>query len=925
MRTRRGTELWLLIAATPVLLLLFTMLLVNGRANDEVPLTLTSFAVPIALVVSFLIAHITLRRFAPNADPALLPVAFLLSGIGICFVLRLAPDAAGKQIIWLFAGVAFMVATIILVPSIERLGHYKYTCLLFGLILLLLPVVPFIGAEYNGSRIWLSVLGMSFQPGELAKIMIVLFLAAYLADNRELLSVLRSGPLGIKYPYFRALIPLLAMWIIALLIVVFERDLGSALLFFGIFLVMIYVCTGRFSYVILGLILVVIGGIGLYNTFSHVQTRIAIWLNPFADPSGSGYQLVQSLYSLADGGLFGCGIGRGLSTFIPEVQSDFIFSAIGEEMGLLGASGVIFLYMLFAVRGFLIAARAKSDMAAFTAVGLTTSISLQAFIIIGGVIGLIPLTGLTLPFMSQGGSSLVSSFIIVGLLLCAGDEGTGLQTEMTSTTAFKKVGETGVLGRSALGRRLTALITLFALLFAALIAFLTYDQVVRADALQTMETNNHTLQRLAQQQRGAIITSDNVVLAESQEQADGTYKRIYPQGSLAAHVVGYSSQRYGTTGVENTMAETLVGKKNFETIEDAIRSYAGEKPQGNDVILTINSEIQRAAEKAIDGKKGAAVVLDTKTGAVLAEASYPTYDENNVEQIIADNSDGSALLNRATQSLYAPGSTFKIVTLAAALDSGTVTPNSTYRSPSSIEIGNAEITNFHNHSYGTVTVEEAMQVSSNTAFAQIADELGANALVSYSEKFGFNNDHLARDFAESTSLMPNPDEMTEWETAWAGVGQPVGEHSSPAGPQSTVMQIAVCMQAIANDGVAMRPYVVEKTVSDTGTTLAQTEPLPFGQVITSATAATEREILQSVVESGTGTKAQVDGADVIGKTGTAETGKELSDAWFVGTASAGDASVTVALIIEQGDSGGDVAAPLVSNIFSASLNALGAL
>lgn len=921
MQSRRSTELWLLIAATPVLLLLFLMLLVNANT----PLTFNSFAVPIALVLSFIAAHIALRRFAPNADPALLPVVFLLCGIGICFVLRLAPDTAGRQIVWLFAGIALMIATIILVPSVERLGHYKYTCLLFGLILLLLPIVPFIGVEYNGSRIWLSIAGMSFQPGEIAKIFIVLFLAAYLADNRELLSVLRRSRIGLKYPDFRALIPLLAMWVIALLIVVLERDLGSALLFFGIFLVMIYVCTGRISYVIIGLVLVAIGGFGLYMMFSHVQTRIAVWQNPFADSSGSGYQLVQSLYSLADGGLFGTGIGRGVPTYIPEVQSDFIFSAIGEEMGLLGASGVIFLYMLFAVRGFLTAARARSDMAAFTAVGLTASICLQAFIIIGGDTGLIPLTGLTLPFMSQGGSSLLSSFIIVGLLLCAGNEGTGLQTEMQSTTTFKKPGETGVLGRTALGKRLTRLITVFALLFAVLIANLTFVQVVRADELRNMSGNNHTLQRIAEQQRGAILTADNVVLAESEPLPDGTYKRVYPEGSLAAHVVGYTSQQYGSTGIENSMGTTLVGEEHFETIMDAIRSYAGERPMGNDVVLTIDSSIQRAAESVLAGQKGACVVLDTSTGAVLAEASAPTYDLNDVQSIMTGSSDDGLLVNRATQTLYAPGSTFKIVTLAAALDTGTVTPDTVFSSPSSIDIGNAEITNYKGHAYGMTTVQEATALSSNTAFAQIADALGAKALVSYAERFGFNERNVALDFGLAMSLMPDPNEMTRWETAWAGDGQPVGEHISPAGPQATVMEMGVCMAAIANNGVAMHPYVVKKAISASGTTTFETKPQVLGQVVSEKTAATEREILATVVESGTGTQAQVDGARVIGKTGTAETGKKNSDAWFVGTATANGRSVTVAIVIEQGDSGGDVAAPRASTLFYTALRELGAL
>ena len=618
----------------------------------------------------------------------------------------------------------------------------------------------------------------------------------------------------------------------------------------------------------------------------YAADRLASWRDPFADPGGSGYQLVQSLYSLADGGLFGVGIGRGMPTTIPEVSSDFIFSAIGEEMGLLGASGVIILFMLFAVRGFLIAARAKSDMAAFTAVGLTTSISFQAFIIIGGVTGFIPLTGLTLPFMSQGGSSLLSSFIIVGLLLCAGNEGTGLETEMTSTSRWNRLENTGVLGRTALGRRLTFIIAFFAILFALLIANLTYIQVFRADELQNMGGNNHTLQKISEQERGAILTSDNVVLAKSEEQPDGTYTRVYPQGSLAAQAVGYNSQQYGSAGVESTMGATLAGNEQFESIQDAIRYYSGAKVDGNDVTLTLDSKVQKAAESALSGKTGACVVLDTATGAVLAQASSPTYNVNDIASVMKGSGESGALVNRATQSLYAPGSTFKVVTLGAALDTDTVSASDVYRAPSSIEIGNAKITNYHNESFGDITVEDATAHSVNTVFAQIADKLGSQTLVSYSEKFGFNDANLAQDFSVKTSLMPDPNEMTEWETAWAGVGQPVGEHASPAGPQTTVTEMAVTMAAISNGGVAMHPYIVSKVSSSSGATISQTAPSILGQAISSSTAAREQEILKSVVDYG----------------------------WFVGTATAGGKSVTIAVLVEQGDSGGGVAAPLAHDI-----------
>ena len=929
MRTRRGTELWLLIAAAPVVALLFAMLLVN----DGSALTLEAFAVPIGLIAAFLVAHVALRKFAPGADPALLAIAFLLSGIGITFVLRLSPESAPRQVVWLFVGIALMIATVVFVPSVEKLGDYKYTCLLFAVVLLLLPLVPGLGAEHNGSKIWISVAGFSFQPGEIAKIFIVLFLAAYMADNRELLSTWRTSRVGIPVPNLRSIIPVVGIWVLCLLVVIFEKDLGSALLLFGIFLVLVYVSTGRLSYIALGLVLVAIAAVFLYSAFDHVQLRVAIWLDPFEDAQGDGYQLVQSLYSLADGGLFGVGIGRGACESIPVVESDFIFSAIAEECGLLGASAVIFGFMLFAVRGSLIASRAKSDMAAFTAAGLTTSISLQAFIIIGGVTDFIPLTGLTLPFMSQGGSSLLSSFIIVGLLLRASDEGTGLGTEMQTTRAMRRVGGrhafgsgTGVLGRTALGKRLTVVIAFFAILFALLIANLTYVMVIEAEELQDMPSNNHTLASEATRERGAILTTDNVVLAESVEQEDGTWERTYPEGDLASQVVGYYSQQYGSAGIENSMSSSLVGEEDFETITDAVRAAAGIQTSGNDVVLTIDADIQKAAQEALGDSDGACVVLDTETGAVLAEASSPTYDNNDVEDIISGEDDSADLYNRATQSLYAPGSTFKIVTLAAALDTGTVEPDDVYSSPGKIEIGNAPVTNYNKTKHGKITVAQATAYSSNTVFAQIAVELGAEDLVSYAEAFGFNDaDNLIQDFSLTDSLMPDPDEMTTWETAWAGAGQPVGEHDSPAGPQVTVMQMAVAMAAIANDGVAMKPYVVEKVLSPSGSTVAKTTSEIYGQVISEETAKTEQEILESVVTGGTGTAAQISGATVIGKTGTAETSNELSDAWFVGTAEAGGESVTVAIVIEEGDSGGGVAAPAAKEVLECALEEVGAL
>ena len=900
--TRRNLELILLCIAAPLVILMFAMLVVNQGQ----PLNFNTLGVPIGIFAAFVVAHLAVRKLAPGADPAILPITFALSGIGIAFVTRLRPELAVGQLMWLFVGVACLVLVLLFVRNLDKLARYKYTLMLVGFILLLSPLIPFIGQEIYGSRIWLSIGPFSFQPGELAKIAIVLFLAGYLAANREMLSVFtwRVGPFNL--PDIRTLLPLLIMWLISIGIVAFEKDLGSALVFFFVFLVMLYVASGKKTYVIAGVLMMAIGAVGLYFVFDHIQVRVATWLDPFADAQNTGYQLVQTIYSLADGGLFGVGIGRGLADQIPVVESDFIFAAIGEETGLLGAAGLLLLYLCLAIRGMATAARAKSDVSSFSAVGLTAIIILQAFIIVGGVTRLIPLTGLTLPFVSQGGSSLLASFISIALLLRAGDEATGVGEEMRSATSMLPTAS--VLGRVALGKRLTRTMVGFSVLFALLVANLTLIMVVQADYYQNMAGNNHTLMQEADTERGSISTYDGVVLAESQQTEDGSYERVYPAGDLASHVVGYYSTRYGTSGIEASENETLKGQQNYASWTDVINAAAGINTPGNDVRLTLNSTIQQAAQDALAGQTGAAVVMDPSTGAVLAMASSPTYSVGDVETLLeqaAQNSgsdDSGELLNRATQGLYAPGSTFKIVSLATALQNGIADEDTVYSSPGVMEIGNAEVSNFGDESYGDITLQRATALSSNTVFGQLGVQIGAQLLVEGAEAFGFNQE-LDFELPTVTSLMPDPDEMTEWETAWASAGEPVGEHESPAGPQASVLEMAMVGCAVANDGTIMQPYLVDSVYNANGERSYQARSSSYLQAITSETAQRVKEVLKDVVDYGTGTAAAINGVQVAGKTGTAEH-IDGNDGWFVGMADADSdsPSVVVAIVIEDSDS-----------------------
>lgn len=921
--TRRNLELILLCIAAPLVILMFAMLVVNQGQ----PLNFNTLGVPIGIFAAFVVAHLAVRKLAPGADPAILPITFALSGIGIAFVTRLRPELAVGQLMWLFVGVAFLVLVLLFVRNLDRLARYKYTLMLAGFILLLSPLIPFIGQEIYGSRIWLSIGPFSFQPGELAKIAIVLFLAGYLAANREMLSVFtwRVGPFNL--PDIRTLLPLLLMWLISIGIVAFEKDLGSALVFFFVFLVMLYVASGKKTYVIAGVLMMAIGAVGLYFVFDHIQVRVATWLDPFADAQNTGYQLVQTIYSLADGGLFGVGIGRGLADQIPVVESDFIFAAIGEETGLLGAAGLLLLYLCLAIRGMATAARAKSDVSSFAAVGLTAIIILQAFIIVGGVTRLIPLTGLTLPFVSQGGSSLLASFISVALLLRAGDEATGVGEEMRSATSMLPTAS--VLGRVALGKRLTRTMVGFSVLFALLVANLTLIMVVQADYYQNMAGNNHTLMQESDTERGSISTYDGVVLAESQQTEDGSYERVYPAGDLASHVVGYYSTQYGTSGIEASENETLKGQQNYASWTDVINAAAGINTPGNDVRLTINSTIQQAAQDALEGETGAAVVMDPSTGAVLAMASSPTYSAGDVEALLeqAAASDGSddagQLVNRATQGLYAPGSTFKIISLATALQNGIASEDSVYASPGTMEIGNAEVSNFGDESYGDITLQRATALSSNTVFGQLGVQIGAQLLVEGAEAFGFNKD-LDFELPVVTSLMPDPDEMTEWETAWASAGEPVGEHESPAGPQVSVLEMAMVGCAVANNGTIMQPYLVDSVYNANGERSYQAQATTYLQAITSETASRVKEVLKDVVDYGTGTTAAINGVQVAGKTGTAEH-PDGDDGWFVGMADADSdtPSVVVAIVLEKNES--SVASAKAGDILETALRVRGEL
>jgi peptidoglycan glycosyltransferase len=418
---RRNTELGLIVLGAVVTAGLYTLASLGRTAS------LPANIVPFFLwILGLMVAcHIAMRRLAPNADGVLLPLAALLNGIGYVMIARLDDHLAGLQATWTFVGVGAFVGTLLVVRRVRDMERYRYTFMLAGVALLVLPMVPTLGRSIHGARIWVSIGPVNFQPGEFAKIALAIFFAAFLVERRELLGIAarRVGPIAL--PELRHFGPVLLAWGASLVVMFWERDLGSSLLFFALFIVMLWVATERASYLAVGAVLFSIGAFFAWSAFGHVQDRIDIWLHPWSDSAGRGYQIVQAAFGMAWGGIAGTGLGLGRPNTVPAATTDFIFASIGEELGLLGAVAVLTAFLLMVGAGLRIAIRAGSPFETLLAAGLTTILGLQAFIIMGGVIRLVPLTGITLPFVSYGGSSLIANYVLLALLLriSSGDPG----------------------------------------------------------------------------------------------------------------------------------------------------------------------------------------------------------------------------------------------------------------------------------------------------------------------------------------------------------------------------------------------------------------------------------------------------------------------------------------------------------------------
>jgi cell division protein FtsW (lipid II flippase) len=427
--TGRGIELVLLAFAA----VLVTGALALVEANQEQELTQALLYVGLAYLGLFAAAHLAVRRFAPYADPLILPCVALLNGLGLVMIHRLdlanaeraaaagrdAPvELISRQVAWTAIGLTLFVVVLWVIRDHRTIARYAYTAGFAGLVLLALPgLLPSSISEVNGAKLWIRVGSVGIQPGEFAKILLIVFFAAFLVQKRELFSTAGRRFLGMELPRARDLAPLIVAWGLSVGVLVLERDLGTSLLFFGIVLVLLYVATERVSWMLIGLSFFLGGCVIAYQLFGHVRVRVQVWLDPFADFENTGFQIAQALFGLGTGGVGGTGLGAGRPDLVPYAESDFMLSSLGEELGLIGLAAILIVYLVLITRGLRSALAVRDSFGKLLATGLAFTLALQMFIVIGGASKLIPLTGLTLPFLSYGGSSLVANYALVAMLL----------------------------------------------------------------------------------------------------------------------------------------------------------------------------------------------------------------------------------------------------------------------------------------------------------------------------------------------------------------------------------------------------------------------------------------------------------------------------------------------------------------------------
>lgn len=819
----------------------------------------------------------------------------LLLAVGFVVLSRLSYTAAFRQ----FIIVSVSLVLYMFIPYIIRrctfIPNYGSVYGVIGIVLLVL--VFSLGRSVNGSKLSYTMFGLSFQPSEFVKILFIFFVAGMLYENAKLPKVAITSAIAAVFVLLLAL----------------SKDLGSALIYYVVFIAMLLVSTGKLRYSVLGLGCGGVAAVMGYQLFDHVKTRIAVWQDPWSDIDRTGYQLTQSLFAIGTGGWMGMGLGKGEPSTIPYVDEDFMFSAICEEYGVIFGILLILVYLALFVLLLKITLRTKDNFYRIVVVGISTLICIQTFLTIGGGTRLIPLTGVTLPLISNGGSSAMSTIMLFGICLGVSNlprrkhtiihDKNGDEIELTAEEEerfFKRK-----------KRNAYILTGCSILLFVALIVNICiYMNTEKDEAI----SNNYNVKRqeilAAETVRGSIVAADGTVLAETIVDQYGNERRYYPYSDRYAHIVGYST--YGTTGIENAMNMSLI-QSNVSIGVRTSNGVNGIKNPGDTVVTTLIPELQDVAYNSLGIYRGAIVVSKADTGEILAMVSSPSFDPNTVSEnwaTLSEDTNRSVFLNRAAQGLYPPGSTFKIITTLEYMNEHPGTyMNYSYNCSGSIRVGETTIHCYGHNVHGYENLYASLGNSCNSSFANIGMSLSRTQFADTLNLLLFNQDlPVSFPFRQSHASMReymDADEMVQ-----TSIGQ--GEILM------TPLHLNMVTLAIANDGVMMTPYVVSRVETVEGSTVKTFGPQEVGRVMTSEQAADLRELLTYDVEHGTARRLQSNLFSSAGKTGSAEYNESNDDshAWFTGFAPADDPQVVVTIILESAGTGGDYCVPIAKRIFT---------
>ena len=876
--------------------------------NPNVELIGFYFMQVVLFAAIFMFYHYMYKR----CSVLLLNNMVMLLAISMIVLTRISFDKAFRQFIFLAAGSVVML----IIPLFLQKGSIfrNFHALYFVVGVALLAVVVVMGATSYGAKLTISIAGISFQPSEFVKIIFVFFIASMLYKDASLKRVFLTSCLAAVY----------------VLLLVASKDLGGALLYFMAYLIMIYVASKQKLYLIAGTGGISVAAVLGYFVFSHVRTRVDVWLNPTADIDNRGYQICQSLFGIGTGSWFGLGIGEGLPTKIPVVEKDFVFSAISEEFGAIFAIALILLCISCFIMIVNVAMQMKDKFYKLVAIGLAVLYATQVILTIGGAIKFIPSTGVTLPLVSYGGSSLLSTLFVFGIVQglymrkAAAKEKADAEklaqeqkkqeelktkSKKEQKAELKKDKEEKKLAKKTEKKNnheFQVVNYIFLVIFLAMISYMVHFLVFKSDDFINNEYNG--LQTLFEEDvvRGEIITSDGYVIAETVTDDAGNESRNYPYGHMFSHVTGYSKNV--RTGLEKQLNFTLLRSHSF-FLEQLITDFTGEKKIGDNVVTTIRYDLQETAYRALGDYDGAVIVMEPETGKILAMVSQPTFNPNTIDADWEDLQEGSALYNRATQGQYAPGSVFKILTTLAYIESNPETyQNYTYECTGEITVDGKTIHCASNKAHGVVTLKDSFAKSCNTSFANMMQYIDEEVFTKVCKANLFNQElPIAFESAISSFSISEKDENAlKMDTA-------IGQGKTLVSPLHMVMLAS----AVANNGVVMRPQMVERVENYNGITVEESKVKEYVTLFTSEQVALLSDYMRSTVEEGTATKLQSDLYSAYGKTGTAQTTSDLNqtNAWFVGYAEMEGKQIAIAVVVEDSGNGSTYAVPVAQKIF----------